>query len=71
MLLRDIHDRGPLAELAPRGGRLTSRFLALAVALPASRDPLVRAYASRLHEVLDHHALMLSASLDLLAVCAR
>ena len=40
----------------------------------ALADPLViagRAYASRLHEVLDHHALMLSASLDLLAVCAR
>ena len=70
-LLREIRDRGPLAELAPRGGRLTSRFLSLAAGLPASRDPLVRTYVTRLREVLDHHALMLSASLDLLAVCAR
>jgi hypothetical protein len=70
-LLREIRDRGPLAELAPRGGRLTSRFVALAAALPTSRDPVVRAYVSRLHEVLDHHAMMLSTSLDLLAVCAR
>ena len=71
VLLSEIRDRGPLADLAPRGGRLASRFLALAAALPSSRDPVVRAYASRLHEILDHHALMLSASLDLLAVCAR
>jgi len=67
-LLRAIRDREPLAELAPRGGRLTSRFCALAAALPASRDPLIRRYANSLREVLDHHALMLSASLDLLAV---
>jgi hypothetical protein len=70
-LLREIRDRGPLAELAPRGGRLTSRFVALGAALPTSRDPVVRAYVSRLREVLDHHAMMLSTSLDLLAVCAR
>jgi hypothetical protein len=70
-LLRDIRAREPLAELAPRGGRLTSRFLALAAALPRSTDPCVRAHTERLHEVLDHHALMLSASLDLLAVCWR
>jgi hypothetical protein len=70
-ILREIRDRGPLAELAPRGGRLTSRFVALTAALPPSRDPLVRAYVIRLREVLDHHAMMLSTSLDLLAVCAR
>jgi hypothetical protein len=70
-LLREVRRRAPLAELAPRGGRLTSRFVALGAALPVSRDPQVRAYADRLHEVLDHHALMLSASLDLLAVAWR
>jgi hypothetical protein len=70
-LLRDIRAREPLGDLAPRGGRLTSRFLALAAALPSSTDPFVHAHATRLHEVLDHHALMLSASLDLLAVCWR
>jgi hypothetical protein len=70
-LLRDVRDRGPLAMLAPRGGRLTSRFCALAAALPASRDPLVQGYCARLREVFDHHALMLSTSLDLLAVAWR
>jgi hypothetical protein len=70
-LLREIRAREPLAELAPRGGRLTSRFIALGTALPRSSDPCVRQIAARLHEVLDHHALMLSASLDLLAVCWR
>jgi hypothetical protein len=71
LLLSEIRARAPLAELAPRGGRLTSRFVALAAALPASRDPQVQRYAARMREVLDHHALMLSASLDLLAVAWR
>jgi hypothetical protein len=70
-VLREVRGRGPLAALAPRGGRLTSRFLRLAAALPASRDPLIEQYSSRLREVLDHHALMLSTSLDLLAVAWR
>jgi hypothetical protein len=70
-LLREIRERGSLAELAPRGGRLTSRFVALAAALPASRDPQVQRYGARMREVLDHHALMVSASLDLLAVAWR
>ena len=70
-LLREVRDRAPLAELAPRGGRLTSRFCALAAALPTSTDPLIRSYAARMREVFDHHALMLSSSLDLLAVAWR
>jgi hypothetical protein len=70
-LLHEVRDRGPLASLAPRGGRLTSRFCALAAALPATRDPLIEGYVVRLREVLDHHALMVSASLDLLAVAWR
>jgi hypothetical protein len=70
-LLLEIRAREPLAELAPRGGRLTSRFVALAAALPTSRDPCVRQHAVRLREILDHHALMLSTSLDLLAVAWR
>jgi hypothetical protein len=70
-LLREVRDRGELCALAPRGGRLTSRFCALALSLPASRDPLVQHYSARLREVLNHHALMLTASLDLLAVAWR
>jgi hypothetical protein len=70
-LLRDVRARGPLAQLAPRGGRLASRFVALAQALPVSADPAVQRYGVRLREVLDHHALMMSASLELLAVAWR
>jgi hypothetical protein len=70
-LLRRVRAREPLAVLAPLGGRLTSRFVALARTLPASNDPEVQRYCARLREVLDHHALMLSASLDLLAVAWR
>jgi hypothetical protein len=70
-LLRAIRAREPLAQLAPRGGRLSSRFVALSTSLPVSQDPCVREYAGRLHEILDHHTLMLSASLDLLAVAWR
>jgi hypothetical protein len=70
-LLCAVRAREPLAELAPRGGRLTSRFVALAAALPAPRDPVLRRHTVRLREVLDHHALMLSTSLDLLAVAWR
>jgi hypothetical protein len=70
-LLREVRGRGELAVLAPRGGRLASRFCALGAMLPASGDPLIEDYGARLREVLDHHALMLTASLDLLAVAFR
>ena len=70
-LLREVRAREPLALLAPRGGRLASRFVALAQALPVSDDPAVQRYGERLREVLDHHALMMSASLELLAVAWR
>jgi hypothetical protein len=70
-LLRGVRAREPLAQLAPRGGRLASRFVALGQALPVSGDPAVQRYGERLREVLDHHALMMSASLELLAVAWR
>jgi hypothetical protein len=70
-VLRAVRAREPLAVLAPRGGRLASRFVALAQALPVSEDPEVQRYGVRLREVLDHHALMMSASLELLAVAWR
>ena len=70
-LLRDVRAREPLALLAPRGGRLASRFVALAQALPVSDDPAVQRYGARLREILDHHALMMTASLELLAVAWR
>jgi hypothetical protein len=67
-LLVDISHREPLAELAPRGGPLIRRFCELRMRLPVSNDPDIRRIVDVLGPVLDHHALMLSSSLDMLAV---
>jgi hypothetical protein len=67
-LLADIRAREPLADLAPRGGRLVSRFVALRAELPECDDMALRRHVSVLEKVFDHHALMLTSSLDLLAV---
>jgi hypothetical protein len=67
-LLARVRDRQPLAELAPPGGELASRFLALKRRLPASRDAEVQRHVSILNGIFDHHAMMLATSLDLLAV---
>jgi len=67
-LLAAISRREPLAELAPRGGPLVRRFCELRARLPESDDPDLRRVTDVLGPVLDHHALMLSASLDMLAV---
>ena len=67
-LLGDISHREPLAELAPRGGPLIRRFCELKGRLPESHDPEIRRLTDVLGPVLDHHALMLSSSLDMLAV---
>ncbi len=67
-LLVDIRHREPLAELAPRGGPLIRRFCELRVRRPVSNDPNIRRITDMLGPVLDHHALMLSSSLDMLAV---
>jgi hypothetical protein len=66
-LLVDISQRRPLAELAPRGGPLIRRFFALRTRLPVSNDPAIRRYTDVLGPVLDHHALMINSSLDMLA----
>lgn len=67
-LLADIREREPLAALAPRGGRLVSRFVALRAELPRFDDAALCRHVSVLEKVFDHHALMLTSSLDLLAV---
>jgi hypothetical protein len=67
-VLAAISRREPLAELAPRGGPLVRRFCELRARLPESDDPDVRRITDVLGPVLDHHALMLSSSLDMLAV---
>ena len=67
-VLAAISRREPLAELAPRGGPLVRRFCELRARLPESDDPDLRRVTDVLGPVLDHHALMLSSSLDMLAV---
>lgn len=67
-LLVDIRHREPLADVSPRGGRLASRFYALRGQLPELRDPEVQRYTELLRMVFDHHALMITSSLDLLSV---
>jgi hypothetical protein len=67
-LLAAISRREPLAELAPRGGPLVRRFCDLRARLPESDDPALRRVTDVLGPVLDHHALMLSSALDMLAV---
>ena len=67
-VLAAISRREPLAELAPRGGPLIRRFCALRARLPESCDPEIRRITDVLGPVFDHHALMLSSSLDMLAV---
>ena len=67
-VLAAICRREPLAELAPRGGPLIRRFCELRARLPESDDAEVRRITDVLGPVLDHHALMLSSSLDMLAV---
>src|SRR5215218_1807073 len=65
----DVDDDGRgLAELAPRGGPLVRRFCELRTRLPESDDVELRQITEELGPLLDHHALMLSSSLDMLAV---
>lgn len=67
-LLAAVSRREPLAELAPRGGPLIRRFFALRARLPDSDDPELRCLTDVLGPVFHHHAMMISASLDMLAV---
>ena len=67
-LLAAISRREPLAELAPRGGPLIRRFCELRAQLPESDDHELRRITDELGPVLDHHALLLSSALDMLAV---
>jgi hypothetical protein len=68
-VLLAVRDRAPLRDAARRGGRLASRFLTLRAELPEpGGDELLRAYVEAVDEVLLHHAMLLSSSLDTLAV---
>jgi hypothetical protein len=65
-ILEGVRERRSLAELAPPGGALISRFVALRAALPEPADARLGRLARTVGETLDHHALVLSYSLDLL-----
>jgi hypothetical protein len=67
-VLLDIRDRRPLAEVAPRGGPLVSRFVYLSRRLPQSDDPAIARYTSELRGVFDHHAYLIDSCLQMLAV---
>ena len=57
-----------LGELSRPGAVLAARFAELRRTLPATADPELRRHCDVVARVLDHHAMMVSASLDLLAV---
>ena len=65
-ILAGIRQRRSLAELAPPGGALISRFVALRAEVPEPSDTYLRDAARTLRDTLDHHVLMLSSSLALL-----
>jgi hypothetical protein len=65
-ILAGVRERRSLAELARPGGALISGFIELRAAVPEPADPVLREAAGTLRETLDHHAVMLSCSLDLL-----
>jgi hypothetical protein len=67
-LLIELRDHRDLGAIAPRCGRLMSRFVALDRELPASTDPAVERYCSTLRTIFDHHVLLLNSARAMLAV---
>jgi hypothetical protein len=67
-LIAEIRDEGPLAELAPRGGPLISRFLQLRGKLPTTSNSRLAPYVERLDSIFHHHAMLLNVTLDTLSV---
>jgi hypothetical protein len=65
-ILEGVRQHRSLSELARPGGALVSRFVSLRAATPEPADPTLRDMARTLRETLEHHALMLSCSLELL-----
>jgi hypothetical protein len=66
-ILVGVRARRSLAELAPPGGALVSRFVALRAELPdTAADPRLRDAARTVGETLDHHAMMVASSLHML-----
>jgi hypothetical protein len=66
-VLDDVRLRKPLAELAPRGGPLASRFFELRRSLPPPVDADTARLRDTVSVVLDHHGTLLVTALDMLA----
>jgi hypothetical protein len=67
-LLADIRDREPLAELAPRGGPLASRFFELRRQLPRPTDLATAAQCESVSVILDHHGTLIVSALQMLSM---
>src|SRR3954451_21311818 len=67
-LLADIRDREPLAELAPRGGPLASRFFELRRQLPRPADRAMAAQCEAVSVILDHHGTLIVSALHMLSM---
>jgi hypothetical protein len=67
-ILEGVRERRPLREVARPGGVLAGRFVTLRQELPRSGDAELRRHCDVVARVLDHHAMMLAASLDMLSV---
>ena len=67
-LLDAIRDRGPLAELAPRGGPLATRFFELRRLLPPPADLDMARQCTTVSTVLDHHGTLIVTALQMLSV---
>jgi hypothetical protein len=67
-LLHDIREREPLAEVAPRGGPLATRFFALQRQLPRPVDPEMARQCETVGAVLDHHGTLIVSALQMLSM---
>ena len=67
-VLAGIRDREPLAELAPRGGPLASRFFELRRELPAPADLDMARQCRIVSAVLDHPGTLIVTALQMLSV---
>jgi hypothetical protein len=66
-LLADVRRREPLGEVAPRGGPLARRFFELRRQLPSAADGEMARQCQTASVVLDHHGMVITYALELLA----
>jgi hypothetical protein len=67
-VLDEIRDREPLAEVAPRGGPLATRFFELRRQLPPPADREMARQCATVSAVLDHHGTLIVSALEMLSM---